>query len=206
MGINPVLERHLLQARRELLAQRASLDEDIHQIDVLLRSDSGVVAVEAKSTQLTERGDTSSSTDPSANQTRVAQRGTRGIEVRDPDGLRTVDDYKRKAYQYNRVADLYEGGSMRLAILNYLTQAGEPMTTQHIAKDLAEQHDWAESSIRSLLSRLAKDEVIVLVRRGVYATWDTAPNVVQVDLSSTLDEESDDEEAPDSEEALMPLR
>lgn len=204
MGVNPVVERHLREARQELLAQRASLDEDIRQIDVMLETGAGVVAIEFKPTRAPGRSNTSGTADPNEDQRGSARRNSGLRGMRDPDGPRTADEYKRKAYQYNRVADLYEGGSMRLAIMNYLTQAGEPMTTQHIAKDLAEQHDWAESSIRSLLSRLAKDEIIVLVRRGVYATWDTAPNVVRLDM--TLDDEGPDvEQVANTDEAPMPL-
>lgn len=206
MGVNPVLERHLLEARRELLAQRDSLDQDLRRIDILLSDGSTVMAVEAKSTRATRRSEPSTPTESNPDQTRVTRRGTGHSGMPDPDSLRTVDDYRRKAQQHNRVADLYEGGSMRLAIVSYLTDAGEPMTTQNIAKDLAAKHDWAESSIRSLLSRLAKDEEIVLVRRGVYATWDTAPNVVRLDLTSSLDDEPETgDETPESEEGAMPL-
>ncbi|WP_348733487.1 hypothetical protein [uncultured Mycolicibacterium sp.] len=178
MGVNPILERHLREAREELLAQRAKLDEDIKQVDLLLK---GCSTVSTSLAELARRD-----TDEAAAIATAINRQRTG----------EINDYNRRVSEHNRqIARRVDGTrasksdartSMRDTILLYLTEAGEPVTTQTITADLSEKYGWAESSIRSLLSRLSSEETIVGVRRGLYATPETVPVGSQIDDADLL--------------------
>lgn len=167
MSINPIVERHLLEARDELVAQRSRLDEDIAKIDFLIQGADSLLIATAKS-----------SPKPPA------------LTVGDPSQVELHEERVRNAQgQMSAFDDGSSSPAMRDAILDYLLIKSAPVKTQTIAKDIAARFDWAESSVRSLISRLARDGEIVAIRRGLYAA--SPIDGIEESLRSAVDEEDD---------------
>ncbi|GAA2084625.1 hypothetical protein GCM10009821_27530 [Aeromicrobium halocynthiae] len=77
--------------------------------------------------------------------------------------------------------------SMRDAIIDMLTSESRAFSTNEVAVELERKYEWSKASVRSLMSKLAKDGVIGNPRRGVYTAVPTSTSP----SAGTEGEESD---------------
>lgn len=84
---------------------------------------------------------------------------------------------------------------MKDAIVEYISSIDHDVTTAQVVKALAPKWDWQASSIRSLMSKLAKERVLGNPRRGVY---NADPSTTPYKTSEAPNDESgaSDEVAP----------
>lgn len=147
MGMNPVIARHLQEARRELVQQRDALNNDIKKIDDMLGADvaapEGGTLEPAPATTATWQVPASYEAIKAVTQLRSAlAHGDAGV-----------------GRGYPAIKD---------AILRFVAEKQHPVRTQDIAATLAEEYAWAPASVRSQVSRMARDGDLVGVRRGMY--------------------------------------
>jgi hypothetical protein len=172
MELNPVVVRHLREARAELAQQREALDRDIAQIDRML----------ADAQPQSER-DERAAAHYRADLTRTMLSGLQpafdapafrmpGLEA----AMRSwaqgpvMEGFRSSLLETITSAqtDRPPAPSMKDAVVSLLGSRREPMKTQDIAKELHEEYGWAEASVRSLISKMARDGEIDGVRRGLY--------------------------------------
>src|SRR3954451_20789709 len=101
MEVNPILVKHLHQARQELLEQRASIEADIRKIDMLLTGGTPTVSVEPKITMDVH-------SDGRAKPPEEQREGSVGHANTGANGSAEAS---KQHYVDKRVADLYEGKS-----------------------------------------------------------------------------------------------
>jgi hypothetical protein len=84
---------------------------------------------------------------------------------------------------------------MRDAILEFVRTRDYDITTAQVVEGLAAKWDWQPSSVRSSLSKLAKEGVLGNPRRGVYNA-DPSTTPYKTSAASGVEPEAADETAP----------